>query len=633
MKVLRNLISAVLTVTLLIGILTVYAVDTGSRSTSPRGDMPYTAASGTFKSTYDGQIAEYSESEAEAAGIPSGYFGYVIKVTPGADGAYAGCEFDFSSRNIPVDLIESITFRLNLPVGHTEMRLLGEKAPTTWVMRATPDTLGEWCDLTLTADGLNFQSQQSMASLANADGNLGKICLIARLGNGKDKGYYLDSISIKYKQGATQDTTPPVITYTGDDEVTLYAGSVFSLSGVTAYDEFDKSFAAISTEWSSGAMSGGTLNPGNHTLKVIATDMSGNSSYITIKVNVLTDTSVITLDSIPYTDFISDKSAYEGIVEELTAEEAAVLGVPAGYTGNVLKVSSKSDRFGMTFDPTELNIPADLIEKMTIRVFMYTAENGFRLSNHGPADWNVLSAVNAGAWHDIVMTADGSGFSNGKFAELADGDGDLGIFGIATKDTSGNKIFYIDSIVINLKKDDGNAPIINYEGDTNIVTSAEKKFVLDISAVDTLSGKNLSVDYSFSDGAVDSYGRLVEGEHTCRVSATNYYGHTSYLDLNLTVGPKDTEPPQILFDAEHVYAPAGAFWCVDILCTDNYDTLTVEEQWSKKPTDIGGRLIEGEYTLILTVTDLSGNKTTKTVYLHVTAEDTVVGELVSGSRR
>ena len=61
----------------------------------------------------------------------------------------------------------------------------------------------------LTADGENFNSGKNMASLANSAGNLGKLCLIGRLDSGKDRSYYLDSITICYKDGATDDTVPP----------------------------------------------------------------------------------------------------------------------------------------------------------------------------------------------------------------------------------------------------------------------------------------------------------------------------------------------------------------------------------------------------------------------------------------
>ena len=620
-----NLLAVILVITMLIGTFTVYAVDDVD---SAKSEMPYTEPSGTFGDLYAGTVSDYSASEAAEAGIPSGYIGSVLRVAPGTDGAYAGCEFDFSSQNISTDDIESITFRVNLPVGHSEMRLLGEGAGS-WVMRAVPSVLGAWCDVTLTADGENFMSEMSMATLANSEGNLGKICLVGRMGNAADKCYYLDSITVTYKSGSVDDTTPPVITYSGETELNYLAGDVFNFDGISAYDEFDGASARISAQWSDGACAlDGTLNVGTHTVKVIATDRSGNQSSITLTVNAKSDPSVINLDTIPYTDYLEGVSIYDGNVVSLTSEEAATAGVPAGYTGNVLKVSGNTNRYGMTFDPGELNIPTDLIEKMTVRILLYETTNAFRISNDGGQNWNVLKAATSGAWTEFTMLADGAGFSMGNFTDLGDSDGNLGAFGIATNDKTGNLVFYIDSIVITLKKDDGKAPVMNYNGSTDIITSAEKPFVLDISAYDELSQKYLDLEYDFSDGAVDAVGYLKEGEHTCRISATNYYGHTSYLDFNLTVGPKDTEAPVIDFGAENVYAQAGSILCLNVLGIDNYDSVVVEERWSKTPTDIGGRLIKGEYTLTLIVTDLTGNISSKTVYLHVTEADIDVGQLI-----
>ena len=623
-KIARNSISILLVIAVLVGTLTFSVV----AEPDVRSELPYTSASGTFQAEYDGIITTYDHDSGDAAGVPAGYSGYVMRVQPGINGAYAGAEFNFSSQEIPVDKIESITFRVYLPAGHTEMRLLGEKSPTSWLMRAVPSSFGAWCDITLDADGSNFQSGRGMSDFANNSGNLGKICLIGRLGNGADKSYYLDSISIVYKDGATDDTVPPVISCESN-QITLEEGTVYDMRGIYAYDEYDKCAATIHGTWSDDAIAAdGTLRAGEHTLTVIATDRSGNTSSVNITATVVRDASVITLDSIPYTSYISGVSIYDGNVVELSADEAAALNIPAGYSGKVLKVSSGSDRFGMTFDPTALNIPTDLIESMTVRALMYSTENAFRISNSGATSWNVLNEATAGVWMDHTVLADGTGFASGKFAELADEDGDLGIFGIATKDTTANKVFYIDSIVIRLKKDDGSAPVINYNGEIDVLTSSGKPFVVDATAYDVLSNKTLTISYSFSDGAVDKNGNLLEGTHTCRISATNYYGHESYLDLNLTVGPKDVTAPEILFDAEHVYAPAGAFWCVEFLGVDDYDKVVVEERWSKKPTDIGGRLIKGEYTVVLIVSDLSGNTSEKTVYLHVTDEDVTVGTLI-----
>ena len=273
MKIRNKLLSLLLLLALCISALPVYAVE----GDGAKSEIPYTDFSGTFVSNYNSTITVYDSASAAANGIPDGYSGYVVKASPEADNGYASIELDFSSWNIPVEDIQSITFRVIFPTGHTEMRLLAEAAPTTWVMRANPPELGTWSDLTLDADGTNFQSGSGMASLANDDGNLGRMCLIGRMGSGSDKGFYLDAVNITYKAGASDDTTAPVITYSGPTTVSMLEGNVFNLEGLSAFDEYDNAKATITYEWSDGAVDGaGALKAGEHVCTVKATDRSGN---------------------------------------------------------------------------------------------------------------------------------------------------------------------------------------------------------------------------------------------------------------------------------------------------------------------------------------------------------------------
>ena len=121
---------------------------------------------------------------------------------------------------------------------------------------------------------------------------------------------------------------------------------------------------------------------------------------------------------------------------------------------------------------------------------------------------------------------------------------------------------------------------------------------------------------------------MLEGEHTCRVSATDYYGNTSYLDLNVTVGPPDVEAPEILFFTDEIYVSVGTYYRMLPIAMDNYDDVKVVEEWSEGAIDFGGRLAEGVHTLTLTATDLSGNKTVKVVTVYVIDGDSTVGKLV-----
>ena len=631
MKILKRALSIILALSLIIGGAPTLAVGVEYDL-----DLPITENGAVAGSSgYKGDVTVYSAEEAEAAGVPEGYTGQVIKVAKssetGTNTSYPTCDFDFSSQNISVDDIESITFRIYMYNGDKAIRLKTPYTNTSWVMNVTPTQFGAWTEITLGSDGTNFNGVD-MSVMKNAEGNLGQLAVIGRLDSSGKDHFFIDSISIKYKSGATNDKTPPVISYDGPYTIEANEGDKLTISGVSAFDEYDNASATVTYEWSSGAVNGvGGLQIGAHTCTVRATDRSGNSSTISIAVNVKANKSVINLDSVPYTSYIEGVSIYDGNVEDLTADEAASLGVPRGYSGNVLKVSSNNPRFGMTFDPTGLEIPIHLIEYITFRVYMNVSENALRISNVGATDWIVLANLTEGTWVDYTVTADGRGFSNGnKIESLAGkdgGNGNLGIFGIGTKYTSGDYVFYIDGISIKLKDDDGEGPVLKYSGKTDILTSCGKVFEPGIVAYDELEERNVALTYEWSDGALDGDGKMLEGEHTCRVSATDYYGNTSYLDLNVTVGPPDVEAPEIEFYASEIFVSVGTYYRMTITATDNYDDVTVVETWSDGAIDFGGKLAEGVHTLTLTATDLSGNETVKVVTVYVVDGDSTVGKL------
>lgn len=629
MKILKRALSIILALSLFIGGAPTLAVGVEHDLDLPITENGIVAGSAGYK----GDVTVYSEAEADAAGVPLGYSGQVVKVAKssetGTHTSYPTCDFDFSSQNISVDDIESITFRIYMYNGDKAIRLKTPYTNISWVMNVTPTQFGAWTEITLGSDGTNFNGVD-MNALKNSEGNLGQLAVIGRLDSSGKDHFFIDSISIKYKSGATNDKTPPVISYDGPYSFEANEGEKFSLNNVTAFDEYDNTSATITYEWSSGAINGtGALQLGTHTCTVRATDRSGNSSTISITVNVKANKSVINLDSIPYTSYIEGVSIYDGTVQDMTADEAAENGVPAGYSGNVLKVSSKNPRFGMTFDPTGLNIPIGLIEYISFRVYMNVSTNALRISNCGATEWIVLANLTPGAWVDYTISADGSGFSNShKMGSLADENGNLGIFGIGTKYESGDYAFYIDSISVKLKDDDGEGPVLNYSGKTDILTSCGKVFEPGIIAYDELEDREVALVYEWSEGALDGDGKMLEGEHTCRVSATDYYGNTSYLDLNVTVGPPDVEAPEILFFTDEIYVSVGTYYRMLPIAMDNYDDVKVVEEWSEGAIDFGGRLAEGVHTLTLTATDLSGNKTVKVVTVYVIDGDSTVGKLV-----
>ena len=136
--------------------------------------------------------------------------------------------------------------------GDRAIRLKSASSNISWIMNVTP-TFGEWTEITLHSDGTNFY-EGSMNDLADENGKLGKIAVVGRLDSGKEKCFYIDDITIKYKAGASDDMTPSVISYNGPTTVSAYAGEEFSLDGISAYDNEDKASAKISYEWSDNAL-------------------------------------------------------------------------------------------------------------------------------------------------------------------------------------------------------------------------------------------------------------------------------------------------------------------------------------------------------------------------------------------
>ena len=630
MKRFIRLISILIVLSLFTSALPAYATGTVDATS----EIPYTEASGIFNNAYTSIVTAYDQAGATAAGIPAGYSGYVLRVQPKSDGGYAGVELDFSSQKIPVDNIQSITFRVFLPSGHQEMRLLGEKAPSTWVMRNVC-TMGAWCDITLDVDGTNFQSGQSLASLANSNGNLGRMCLIGRMGSSSDKSFYLDNVKITYKAGVSEDMTPPVITYNGPTEISALEGDKLTLDGLSAYDEYDKMNAAITYEWSAGALDGASgLKPGVHTCTVKATDRTGNVATLDIVVTVNADPSLIRIEKIPHVphDTAIADEVYDGTATELSSTEAEAKGVPAGYVGSVYEISeTPHDSYvGVCLDFSGYEIPINLVESISFNVLVPTSYSELRMRNGNTTDWVMrCSTASTGSWCDVTLTADGLNFfGSAKMQTLANADGNLGSLCLIGRVSGSYAPYYIDGIVIKLKTDDKVAPVIRYSGKTDILTSSGKVFSPDITAFDEMEGREIPLAYEWSAGALDTNGNMLEGEHTCRVSATDYFGNTSYLDLNVTVGPPDVEAPTITFLASEIYVPVGTFYRMVLVAEDNYDDVKVVEEWSEGAIDRGGRLSEGVHTLTLTATDLSGNSTVKVVTVHVISGDTTVGQLI-----
>ena len=632
MKKINRLLAILIILSICISALPVYATE----ALDATGEIPYTSPSGTFLSNYNGKLTVYNAETAAAAGIPDGYSGYVVKAAPTTDGGYAGMELDFTSWNISIDNVKSITFRVILPSGHKEMRLISESKPSSWMMRVVPSVFGSWCDITLDENGTNFQSGESLSSLANSEGKLGKMCLIGRMGSGSDNGFYLDSVNIVYKSGASEDTTPPVINYDGETVLSFKEGEIFLVEGLGAFDEYDHANATISYEFSDGAVnSAGRLQVGTHICTVKATDRSGNTSTLELTLNVTPDETLIRIEDVPHIPHdmsIANNIAYAGRVNELTESEAAAKGLPDGYNGYVYEIGHGTDvgYAGVCIDLSSYEIPLSLVESISFRVLMPTSYSELRMRCQNTTDWVMrCSAAVTGNWYSVVLDTNGANFyGSSKMSLLANADGNLGAFALIGRISGSSSPYYIDSITVQIKENDKVAPVLSYDGETDILTSAGKVFDPGVIAYDEEEGRYLSLSYAWSDGAIDEDGKMLEGEHTCRVSASDYFGNVSYLDFNVCVGAPDVEAPTISFTVSEIYVSAGTFYRMAIVAYDNYDKVKVVEEWSEGAIDFGGRLMAGTHTLTLTSTDLSGNTKVHVVTVHVLDGDSTVGTLI-----
>ena len=224
-------------------------------------------------------------------------------------------------------------------------------------------------------------------------------------------------------------------------------------------------------------------------------------------------------------------------------------------------------------------------------------------------------------WIDLVLDENSNFNTDDKsFDVFDDGNGYCKVVNFCFRFTGTNEVAYIDSITVELKAPDTTPPVITYNGEDTVETTAGRAFVLDLTAYDEYYETNVTPEYIWSEGALDSNGLLTVGTHTCTVKATDPAGNSSEIKLTVKVGEKDAEAPVVNWNPDTVYACAGMIPMLNIAATDDKDQVEAELAWSEGALDSRGRLVEGEHTLTITSVDLTGNKTVKQVKVIVTAD-------------
>ena len=305
-----------------------------------------------------------------------------------------------------------------------------------------------------------------------------------------------------------------------------------------------------------------------------------------------------------------------------TEVNGAAAGVPAGYTGYVMKLTN-SAATGLAVDFTDQQIPLSVINAVNIRMYYPDAIKedtdapGIRLKyNQSGTTWKLYHPENPGQWTVLSVT------DRSVLAKLCDGDGYLSKFALGFRfNDSVSHSCYIDYVSVDIKPDDGVAPVITYTGSADIATTANKPFVINASAYDGYEERAIPIDYAWSSDPFDANGKLTEGVYTCTMSATDYYGNKSDdIVLNVTVGPQDTQAPVIGFDLTEVYSIAGCAPVINVSVTDDHDDVALQIIWSVNALDARGRLTQGDHTLTLRSSDLTGNTAEKVVNVHAGTE-------------
>ena len=303
--------------------------------------------------------------------------------------------------------------------------------------------------------------------------------------------------------------------------------------------------------------------------------------------------------------------------------QAAAAGVPEGYSGWVLALSPKANAdISIGIDITD--IKASDIIRIRIRVWCPTGtkqdskEGGIRFSGNGKSSWNMLeSPEELCQWVDVTLEK--SSFASFDY----DGDGYCDPFNFCLRKASGTA--YIDHIIVELKEKDVIPPVITYDGETEISTTAGRVFEIDATAFDERDNKSITPEYIYSEGAVDENGLLVEGEHTCTVRFTDAAGNSSEINLKLSVAPQDKIAPTISWSVEKIFATAGMRPMLNITAIDDKDgEVETVLTWSENAFDTKGRLVEGEHTLTITATDSTGNTAEVVVPVIVSASLPVI---------
>ena len=312
-----------------------------------------------------------------------------------------------------------------------------------------------------------------------------------------------------------------------------------------------------------------------------------------------------------------------------TAEQAAEVDVPEGYSGNVLKVVplSGGTSCGVLLDFSAKEIPVSLVESLEFCFYVgshATNTNAYpqlRIAMPNKMnDW--VYQPGSTASKTDTWTTETVQNTNSLFDKLADENGNLNKFELSIR-SKAQIPFYIDGIALNMVQNDGVAPVITYNGADAISVAQGAALNLDVTAYDAQEKCEKTIEYIWAEGvSLDEKGVPTSaGEYALTLKATDYFGNVSEKTLAVTVVEPDVKAPVICLTFTEMYVQVGTIPVLNVTVTDEVALAETSCVWSEGALDDYGKLTEGTHTYTVTATDTSGNQAVKTLTVHVTVDE------------
>ncbi|MBP5311445.1 MAG: hypothetical protein J6112_01255 [Clostridia bacterium] len=320
----------------------------------------------------------------------------------------------------------------------------------------------------------------------------------------------------------------------------------------------------------------------------------------------------------------------------ISSEEAAAEGVPAGYRGYVIKMDPAVSP-GVTFDFSAAKINVYSIKSITFRMYVEATDGDVKTGDAKypeiripyPKKDNVWAvrydaSNKTNTWFTMTLTPAGDNMtSEGKknsgtdnaLMSFADSEGNLNIFELAVRRHEGEGHFYVDSVIINYKKNTGTGPIITYDGPDTVKLPKGAKITVEVKAYDEDEERECPVKIDWAPGTVlEEDGYPAAGtKQVLVISSADSFGNTTEHRVNVDVLPKDTTPPSITTGTDVVKCVAGTYPQIKGTIEDDAEVLSVKYTWQKGALDSLGRIVEGTFELRIKAQDTSGNNSEKVI--------------------